>query len=130
MVKNSPANTGDLGLITGLGRCPGEGNGNPFQYPCLENPMDRGAWWATVPGVAKSWTRLSTIEREGWICSQSRVGIYLLVQQLPSVRTSGGDAYEGLSTTPGPWEVLGKRQAQPQLHSLLLVPRHVRPYAL
>ena len=92
--------------------------------------MDRGAWWATVPGVAKRCTQLSTIEREGWICSQSRVGIYLPVQQLPSVRTSGGDAYEGLSTKPGPWEVLGKCQAQPQLHSLLLVPRHVRPYAL
>ena len=43
----------------GLGRSPGEGNGNPLQYSCLENPMDGGAWWATVHGVAKSWTRLS-----------------------------------------------------------------------
>jgi len=42
-----------------LGRSPGEGNDNPLQYSCLENPMDRGAWWATVHGVAKSWTRLS-----------------------------------------------------------------------
>ena len=42
-----------------LGRSPGEGNGNPLQYSCLENPMDRGAWWATVHGVAKSWTLLS-----------------------------------------------------------------------
>ena len=42
-----------------LGRSPGGGNGNPLQYFCLENPMDRGAWWATVHGVAKSWTRLS-----------------------------------------------------------------------
>ena len=50
MVKNPPANvgdTGDAGLIPGWGRSPGEGNGNPFQYSCLENPMDRGAWWAT-----------------------------------------------------------------------------------
>ena len=44
---------GDLGLILGSGRSPGEGNGNPLQYSCLENPMDRGAWWATVHGVVK-----------------------------------------------------------------------------
>ena len=49
----------DIGLIPGLGRSPGEGNGNPLQYSCLENPMDRGAWWATVHWVAKSQTRLS-----------------------------------------------------------------------
>ena len=46
-------------MIPGLGRSPGEGNGNPFQYSCMENPMDGGAWWATVHGVAKSRTRLS-----------------------------------------------------------------------
>ena len=51
--------SGDLSSIPGPGRSPGEGNGNPFQYSCLENPMDRGAWWATVHGVAKSRTRLS-----------------------------------------------------------------------
>ena len=59
--KASACNAGDLGLIPGLGRSPGEGNGNPFQYSCLENPMDGGAWWATVHGVAKSWTRLSDL---------------------------------------------------------------------
>ena len=48
-------------MIPGLGRSPGEGNGNPLQYPCLENPMGGGAWWATVHGVAKSRTRLSDI---------------------------------------------------------------------
>ena len=53
-VKASARNAGDLGLIPGSGRSPGEGNGNPLQYSCLENPMDRGAWWATVHGVAKS----------------------------------------------------------------------------
>ena len=58
-VKVSASNVGDLGLIPGLGRSPGEGNGNPAQYSCLENPIDRGAWWATVHGVAKSQTRLS-----------------------------------------------------------------------
>ena len=55
-VKASAYNAGDLGLIPGLGRCPGEGNGNPLQYCCLENPMDRGAWQAAVHGVAKSRT--------------------------------------------------------------------------
>ena len=53
VVKNPPANGGDTGLIPGSGRFPGGGNGNPFQYSCQENPMDRGAWWATVHGVAK-----------------------------------------------------------------------------
>ena len=53
MVKNSPTNVGGLGLIPGLGRYPGVGNGNPLQYSCLENSMDRRAWWATVPRVAK-----------------------------------------------------------------------------
>ena len=57
--KESACSIGDLGLIPGLGRSPREGNGNPLQYSCLENPMDRGAWWATVHGVAKSRTRLS-----------------------------------------------------------------------
>ena len=55
-VKASACNAGDPGLILGLGRSPGEGNGNPLQYSCLGNPMDGGAWWPTVHGVAKSWT--------------------------------------------------------------------------
>ena len=55
-VKASACNLGDLGSIPGSGRSPGEGYGNPLQYSCLENPMDRGAWWVTVHGVAKSWT--------------------------------------------------------------------------
>ena len=58
-VKASACNVGDLGSIPGLGKSPGEGNGNPLQYSCLENPMDGGAWWATVHGVADSRTRLS-----------------------------------------------------------------------
>ena len=58
-VKNPSTNagdTGDLSSIPGLGRSPGGGNGNTVQYSCLENPMERGAWWATVHGVAKSQT--------------------------------------------------------------------------
>ena len=58
-VKASAYNAGDPGLNPGLGRSPGEGNGSPLQYSCLENPMDGGAWWAAVHGVTKSWTRLS-----------------------------------------------------------------------
>ena len=55
-VKASACNAGDLGLIPGSGRSPGEGNGNPLQYSCLENPMDGGTWWASVHGVTKSRT--------------------------------------------------------------------------
>ena len=61
MVKNLPANAGnirDTGSVPGLGRSSGEGNGNPPQYSCLEDPVDRGAWWATVHRIAKSWTQL------------------------------------------------------------------------
>ena len=57
--KESTCNAGDPCLIYGWGRSPGEENGNPLQYSCLEYPMDRGDWWATVYGVAKSWTWLS-----------------------------------------------------------------------
>ena len=56
--KESTCQARDSDLIPGLGRFPGEGNGHPLQYSCLENPMDREAWWATM-GVTKSWTRLS-----------------------------------------------------------------------
>ena len=57
--KESACNAGNPGSISGSGRSRGEGNGNPLQYSCLENSMDRGAWQATVHGVTKSWTRLS-----------------------------------------------------------------------
>ena len=59
VVKNPPASAGDvrdMGLIPGLGRSPGGGHGNPLQYSCLKNLMDRGSWWATVHRVARSWT--------------------------------------------------------------------------
>ena len=62
VVKNPPVNAGnirDMDLTPGLGRSPGGGHSNPLQCSCLENPMDRGAWWATVHRVTKSWTRLS-----------------------------------------------------------------------
>ena len=63
--KVSAYNVGDLGSIPGSRRSSGEGNGNPLQYCCLENPMDGGAWWAAICGVAQSWTRLK------WLSSSS-----------------------------------------------------------
>ena len=65
VVKNLPVSAGDLrdsGSIPGLGRSPGEEHGHPLQYSCLENPMDRGGWRATVPGVTKSRTQLSDFQ--------------------------------------------------------------------
>ena len=56
MVKNLPDNAGAMGLILEMGRFPGKGNGNPLQYSCLENPVGRGAWWATVHGASESAT--------------------------------------------------------------------------
>ena len=70
VIKNPPANAGnsrDAGSTPGLGRSPDEGHGNPLQSTCLENPMDIGAWWATVHGVAKSWTCLSTHKQVIWL---------------------------------------------------------------
>ena len=63
VAKNPPANAGDerrAGSIAWSGRSPGEGNGNPLQYSCLRNPMGRGAWWAIVHGVTKSWKQLTS----------------------------------------------------------------------
>ena len=79
MVKNLPANTGDLrdvDSISGSGRTPRGGHGNPLQYSCLENPMDRGAWQATVHGVAKSWTQLKQLG------THIKLFIHLLIQSL------------------------------------------------
>ena len=59
--KEPACSAGDLSSIPGLGRSPREGNGDPLQYSGLENPMDRGAWWAAVYGVAQSWTRLKRL---------------------------------------------------------------------
>ena len=67
VVEDSPANAEDIrdvGLIPGSGRSAGGGHGNPLQYPCLENPMDRGIWWATVHSVAKSQTQLKGLNMQ------------------------------------------------------------------
>ena len=78
--RNLPANAGDAGSIPGLGRSPGEGNGNPLQYSCLENSMDRRAWWAAVSGVAQSWTQLKRLSSSS---SSSRVA--QTVNNLPAM---------------------------------------------
>ena len=64
MVKSPPANSGDLGLISGSRRSPGEGDGNPVQYPCLGNPMDRGDWQAIVHGVTRVGHNLATKQQQ------------------------------------------------------------------
>ena len=69
--KESACSAGDLGSILGSGRSPGEGNGNPLQYSCLENPMERGAWQAVVYGVVKSRTRQSDFSHSIAICQHS-----------------------------------------------------------
>ena len=73
MGKESACNAGDNNLTSGSGRSPGEGNGNPLHYPCLENPMDRGAWGAIVHGVAKSQTCLKWLSTHTWAESRKMV---------------------------------------------------------
>ena len=95
-VKESACNAGDFGSIPGSGRSPGEGNGNALQYSCLENPMDGGAWWATVHGVAKSRTRLSNFTHSLHSLSAIRVVssaylrllIFLLAILIPACASS------------------------------------------
>ena len=73
MVKKPPDNAGDLrdaGLIPGLGRSPGEGNGNILQYFCLESPMDRGAWWVVVHRLQKSRTRLKQLHAKAQLFTE------------------------------------------------------------
>ena len=96
-VKASACNAGDVGLIPGLGRSPGEENGNPFQYSCLENPMDGGAWRATVRGVAKSRTRLSDFTSLHFIPGL-RLQLILLTVGLDSAFLHIGFALNSFST--------------------------------
>ena len=77
VIKNSPANAGDAGSVPGLGRFPGGGHGNPLQYSCLGNPMDREAWQAAVYGVAKCWTQLKQL---------STMNLLLLLSRFSRVR--------------------------------------------
>ena len=101
-VKASACNTGDLGLILGLERSPGERNSNPLQYSCLENPMDRGAWQAIIHGVAKSWTRLSFPGGSDGKESTCNVGYLDLIPGLG--RSSGeGNTHSSILVWRIPW---------------------------
>ena len=100
--KNPPANAGDSGSIPEWGRSPGEGNSNPLQDSCLENPMDGGAWWATVHGIAKSRTQLSdftfTFKSNG--TSSNRLPWWLSGKE--SIRQAGNTgSIPGLGRFPG-----------------------------
>ena len=81
VVKNPPANAGDLGSILGCEDSPGGGNGNPLQYSCQENPTDKGAWRATVHGVTKSRTRLKPLNNN----FRSTVLCFFLIMSFPLV---------------------------------------------
>ena len=86
LVKNPPANAGDIrvvGSVSGLGSSPLGGNGNPLQYSCLENPIDRGTWWATVHGVAKSLTRLERLSTHAFFLS-----VFLVVVRSRQLQTT------------------------------------------
>ena len=76
VIKNLPANAGDIRDFPGSGRSPGGGNGNPLQYYCLENPMDRGTWWATVHGVADSQTRLKWLSMRLFCQKSQQIGAF------------------------------------------------------
>ena len=91
MVKNPPANAGeirDVGSIPGLGRSPGGRHGKSLQYSCLENPMDRGAWQATVHGVAKSQTQLKQLSTHAHVVLKSREKIKLAKNRALRLRNS------------------------------------------
>ena len=94
-VKESACSAGDLGSIPGLGKSPGEGNGNPLQYSCLENPMDGGAWWATVHGVAKSQTRLSDFTAQ----------VQFMLWNMPSVLFCSVKSLSRVRLFATPWTV-------------------------
>ena len=84
VVKNQPSNAGDIrdmGSIPGMGRSPGGGHGNPLQCSCLENPMDRGSWWATVHRVVKSQTRLKRLSMLAGMGSRKTVRMNLFAGQ-------------------------------------------------
>ena len=87
VVKNPTVNAGDIrdsGSLPEWGRFPGGGHGNPLQYSCLENPMDRGAWWATVHKTAKSWTRLKQLSMHASTMDSSGTLLqYLKMVQIP-----------------------------------------------
>ena len=99
MVKNLPVNAGDVrdaGSIPGSGRSPRGGHSNPLQYSCLENPTYRGAWWATLHGVAKSWTWLKWLSRRS-SSSSSRVNMQYYMLQVYNIAIYNFKGYAPLT---------------------------------
>ena len=99
VIKNSPVNAEDAHWIPESGRSPGEGHSNPLQYACLENPMDRGAWWATVRSVAKSWTRLKQLHTHTFHftyiyinvqCVYIHIHVYICTHHIFFIHSSSG----------------------------------------
>ena len=131
VVKKLPVNAGDVrdaGLIPGLGRSPGEGWGSPLQYSWLENPMDRRAWWATVHGVAKSWTKLKWFSMHASIYLSPDRYIFLSKKEWESIVVDSnpanidfGHQLEGLCGAKG--RTL-KRVAQGMLQFVTCTPNH------
>ena len=94
VANNPPANAGDLGSIPGLGRFPGEGNGNPLQCSCLENLMDRGgAWWAAVHGVAKKSNMTEWLNNNSKIITAGNFGLILLGTPKNWIKHMHGHSY-------------------------------------
>ena len=87
MVKNLPANAEDTGSILESGRLPREGNGNPLQYSCLGNSMDRGAWWATIHGVAKESDTTQQLNNYIYICTYTHTYIHIYTHMHTHIRS-------------------------------------------
>ena len=111
--QESVCNVGDPGLIPGLGRSPREGNGNPHWYSCLENPMEGGAWWATVHGVAQSRTRLSDSTFTFILCSWIR-RINVVESALPKAPLDWVQSVSGLH-----WHFLRSKNDSPKVYMVL-----------
>ena len=127
VVKNLLVNAGtprDAGLIPGLGRYPGRGHGNLLQYSCLENPMDRRAWWTTVLGVTKSWAQLKWLSMHTCIISHFSVTMVntwleeIIKRTWTVVDPQAGPRQLGLSNpVPSPWDILSAHHSHNQSYS-------------
>ena len=126
VVKSPPANAADVrdaGPIPGSGRSRGGGHGKPLQYSCLENLMDRGAWWATVHGVAKSRTRLKRLGMNTHSCAFSGTSVHLILPEAPGwarfAMSTGGSGSEASPHSP-PAGRCGERRLEPRISELVL----------
>ena len=112
VVKNPPASVGGTGLILGLGRCPQEGNGNPLQYSCLGNPMDRGAWQAhSLWGLQRVWYNWTTKQqKQGFTIGSVDYSGQTIVSTWVLPQTDGWGLNRGLFTVKGPDDIREERE--------------------